>query len=54
MVATHRRQALTHEHGGPARLLVPPVFLEIGQVVERLQFTSKEEPGSGVRDHLRG
>lgn len=47
MVATHfDGQALTHEHGGPARLLVPHLyFWKSAKWVTGLQFTERDEAG---------
>ena len=48
MVATHfDDKPLTHEHGGLARLLVPHLYFWNRPWLSSLQFTSKEEPGSG-------
>ena len=47
MVATHfGDQPLDHAHGGPARLLVPHLYLwKSAKWINGLQFTAKEESG---------
>jgi DMSO/TMAO reductase YedYZ molybdopterin-dependent catalytic subunit len=47
MIATHfDDQPLAHAHGGPARLLVPHLYLwKSAKWVDTLQFTKVDEPG---------
>ncbi|MEI7970774.1 MAG: sulfite oxidase-like oxidoreductase [Betaproteobacteria bacterium] len=58
MVATHfGGQPLAHEHGGPARLLVPHLyFWKSAKWVNALQFTTRDEPGFWETRgyHMRG
>ena len=58
MVATHfGGQPLAHEHGGPARLLVPHLyFWKSAKWVNALQFTARDEPGFWETRgyHMRG
>lgn len=58
MIATHYAgQPLDHEHGGPARLLVPHLyFWKSAKWVNALQFTPRDEPGFWETRgyHMRG
>jgi DMSO/TMAO reductase YedYZ molybdopterin-dependent catalytic subunit len=58
MVATHfDDKPLTHEHGGPARLLVPHLyFWKSAKWLSSLEFTTEEEAGFWELHgyHMRG
>lgn len=57
MVATHAHgQPLTPEHGGPARLFVPHLYLwKSAKYVNKLTFTAEDQPGfwevNGYHNH---